>query len=241
MEDKNKILNLVTDKNIVIFGGTGGLGKKILSSFYKNNNIIYTFKDFAKQRTLSKKILKKKNYLKIPIKCNVENEKDIFSVVKLANKKFKKIDIVINCTGIFEYDDITKSNYNSLVKTFKINALSNIIINKNLIKFHKSNNFIKVISIGSSSALSGFKDTVAYCGSKHALLGITKALNQTIYKKKILNYCLNSGSIKNKMGKKVKNADYKNFINEIEIIKSINFIISLGERGVPEDMYLKRF
>ena len=95
MEDKNKILNLVTDKNIVIFGGTGGLGKKILSSFYKNNNIIYTFKDFAKQRTLSKKILKKKNYLKIPIKCNVENEKDIFSVVKLANKKFKKIDIVI--------------------------------------------------------------------------------------------------------------------------------------------------
>ena len=37
----------------------------------------------------------------------------------------------------------------------------------------------KIITIGSSSALDGFKDTYSYCGSKHALLGIIKSLNKT--------------------------------------------------------------
>ena len=100
---------------------------------------------------------------------------------------------------------------------------------------------IKVISIGSSSSLNGFKNTIVYCGSKHALLGIIKSLNETLYKDKIINYCLNTGSIKNKMGKKVRGQNFSKFIDQKEIIKAIQFIINIDPPGIPQDLYIKRF
>ena len=123
---------------------------------------------------------------------------------------------------------------------FKVNALSTLAINKEIYKL-KLKKIIKVITIGSSSALNGFKDTYSYCGSKHALLGIIKSLNQSLHNKKILNFCINVGSLKNTMGKKIRSKDYKNFIDQEEIIKAINYLIDVKLPGIAEEIYIKRF
>ena len=106
-------------------------------------------------------------------------------------------------------------SYKKIIDTFKINTFSVLSINKALYQLKKKRNITKVISIGSSSALNGFKDTYSYCGSKHALLGIIKSLNETIYNKNIFNYCLNFGSIKNKMEKKLEMQIIKNLLIKI--------------------------
>ena len=142
---------------------------------------------------------------------------------------------------VFYYDNLKNFSYKKIIDTFKINTFSVLSINKALYQLKKKRNITKVISIGSSSALNGFKDTYSYCGSKHALLGIIKSLNETIYNKNIFNYCLNFGSIKNKMGKKVRNANYKKFINQNSVVKTANLITSLEFPAFPEEIYLKRF
>jgi hypothetical protein len=43
------------------------------------------------------------------------------------------------------------------------------------------------------------------------------------------------------MGKKVKNINNENLIEQEEIIKTISYLISLNFIAVPEDIYLKRF
>jgi len=87
----------------------------------------------------------------------------------------------------------------------------------------------------------GSKDTVAYCASKHALLGTIKSLNQTYIKDKIFNYCLNFGTLDNKKGKLIRNIKNQKVINQNDILKSILYILSIGSVGIPEDLYLKRF
>jgi short-subunit dehydrogenase len=228
-------------KNVIIFGGTGDLGLKVLDFFFKSKyNIVYS--------STSKKLIKKtqvkySNYEKslTGIICDFKEENDIKNIINFSYDKFKSINVVVNCAGVFQYDNLNNLSYEKIINIFKINSFSLISINKFLNKRIKKNDYAKVISIGSSSSYIGSKNTIVYCSSKHALQGIIKSLNQTIYKKNILNYSINPGTLNNKMGKKVKNINNENLIEQEEIIKTISYLISLNFIAVPEDIYLKRF
>ena len=99
---------------------------------------------------------------------------------------------------------------------------------------------IKVLSIGSSSSYDGFNKTIAYCASKHALLGAVRSLNKELIKKNIYNLNINPGSIKTKMGKKVKNQKFSEFISPASIANFIFDLSNLQQPAFIEDVYLKR-
>ena len=226
-------------KNILLLGSTGELGFYLMKELYKRNfNIIYSFR--KKNNRSFKHLRGKKNILQ-GFKCDLSKENDIKKLINLSYKKLKNIDCIINCSGIFYYDKVNKMNYKDLSHMFKINCFSTIIINKNIFLKKRKKDNIKIITCGSSSAVMGSKDTVAYCASKHALLGTIKSLNQTFVKDKIYNYCLNFGTLDNKKGKLIKNIKNQKVINQGDILESILYIFSIGLIGVPEDLYLKRF
>ncbi len=226
--------------NILIFGGSGGLGNEVAKHFYNEGyNLLLTYnKSLPKFKNFKIQNMPNKFFY---TKCDFLNENSIKNAIKLTKKKIGDINYIINCVGIFYYDDIKNFNYKKISETFKINAFSLITINQCVFKLKKDKKISKIISIGSSSALDGFKDTYSYCGSKHALLGIVKSLNESIYKKKIFNYCLNVGSIKNKMGKKVRGKEFKNFIETNSVIKSLKFLLNLDLPALPEEIFIKRF
>ncbi len=227
-------------KNILLLGSTGELGFFLMKELYKRNfNIIYSFRKKKNNRSI-KELKGKKNILQ-GFKCDLSKEEDIKKLIYLSYKKLKNIDCIINCSGIFYYDKINKMNYKDLSHMFKINCFSTIMINKNVFLRKRKKNNIKIITCGSSSAVMGSKDTVAYCASKHALLGTIKSLNQTFVKNKIFNYCLNFGTLNNNKGKLIKNIKNQKVINQSDILESILYILSIGLIGVPEDLYLKRF
>ena len=87
-------------------------------------------------------------------------------------------DIVINCSAISRYDGLKYINYKTLIEDFKINTFSNIVINRELLKKKDKRKNILVISIGSSSSYNGYKKTISYSSSKHALLGSVRAINE---------------------------------------------------------------
>ena len=226
-------------KNAIIFGSSGDLGLSFVNYLKKNNYNLVLTTNSKNSNYIRKKFLSNSNKIFIK-KCNFESEKSIKNSIKFALKKIGEPDLVINTCGIFYYDKLENFSYEKALKTFKINALSTVILNKEIYKIRKKK-LTKIISIGSSSALDGFKDSYSYCGSKHALLGIIKSLNKTISSKKIINFCINVGSLKNKMGKRVRSKDYKNFINQDEVIKAANYLIQSKAPGIPQEIYIKRF
>tara|TARA_Y100001970_G_scaffold284917_1_gene403330 strand:- start:458 stop:1150 length:693 start_codon:yes stop_codon:yes gene_type:complete len=227
------------NKNILLISGTGTLGRFVLSNLYsKGCNVVYSYR--SKKKINEIKIKSKKNVL-LGFKCDLHKESEIKSLINSAYKKLKRIDYVIDCSGIFYYDKIKQLNYKSLTSMFQINAFATVVINKYINVNKKKSDWVKIITCGSSSAVIGARDTVSYCGSKHALLGIVKSLNQTLYKKKIINYCLNFGTLDSKMSKQIRNTKNQNLINQMEVVKSIFYLIEIGNNGLPEELYLKRF
>ena len=217
---------------ILIFGATGQIGEKI--SIYLSNkyDLVLSGRSIKKLNNLKKRI-KKNVFIKV---CDLEKEIEIKETINFALKKLGKIDIVINSAGIFNYTNIFDVNHKDLCKEFKVNAFSTLIINKYLSKKKE----LKIITIGSSSGYIGDKNTFTYTGAKHALLGIVKSLNQTQKSKAILNFTINPGTIDNLMGKRVVSQKNKPLIKTDQILKTIDYLISLETSGIPEEIFLKR-
>lgn len=96
------------------------------------------------------------------------------------------------------------------------------------------------MSIGSSSAYSGVKETAIYCSSKHALLGLSRSLYDELKKYGIRVFCVSPSGAKTKMGKRIKNQDFKTFLDPKEIAEYVKFIISFNGRMISDEVRLNR-
>ena len=99
----------------------------------------------------------------------------------------------------------------------------------------------RVVNIGSSSAFSGFKDTSIYCASKHALLGLSRALYQEMRDSNVRVISINPGSIKTEMGKKSDDQEFSTFLNPEDIAKYLIFSIAIDSELIAEEIRLNRF
>ena len=228
--------------SVLIFAGSGGLGLEICKKFlFEGFNVYFTSQNKTKiNQTIN--FLKKNNSDNIikDIVCNNTNENNIKTCVKNFFKQGNKQSIIVNCIGSFGYDGVSLLNYNKLSDVFKINTFPTIIINKYCSIYKKKNYKITIFSIGSSSSYDGFDKTIAYCASKHALLGAIRSLNKELIRKNIFNININPGSIKTKMGKKVRKQNYSKFILPNSVADFIFNLSQLKEPAFIEDVFLKR-
>jgi len=229
-------------KNILIFGANSGLGKEILIKLLKQNANFYLSAKNIKSKTnlLNKLNLAQKKKIKFFEICDFTDNESDKKFFKNLKKTTKQINMVFNCVGYFGYDSLNNLNIDQLMLTFQINLFSSIKINNNLIKFNRNRELLKIFHIGSSSSYEGFKNTVYYCSSKHALVGAVKSMNKETIKKNIINYLISMGSMKTKMGKKLKNQSSKNFLDPKKVADLIINLAFLNFNGYTEEVFIKR-
>ena len=104
----------------------------------------------------------------------------------------------------------------------------------------KKNGWGRIINIGSSSSYNGYRDTSVYCSSKHALLGLSRSISDEFKQYNIRTYTISPGSIKTKMGKKVKNQTYENFIDPKDISELLINLIQYDNNMKIEEISLGR-
>lgn len=158
-------------KNILITGGSRGIGREIAINFLKlGYNVIITYNN-SEEKALE---LQKQGIF--IYKLNILNYNDCLIIINNIIQKFNKIDILVNNAGILENSLFHKMSYdtwNNVINT-NLNSIYNIthpIIN-NMIQ----NNNGRIINISSISGLKGIKGQTNYCASKFGIIGFTKSL-----------------------------------------------------------------
>jgi 3-oxoacyl-[acyl-carrier protein] reductase len=98
----------------------------------------------------------------------------------------------------------------------------------------------RIVNIGSSSSYDGFSETSIYSASKHAILGFSRSIQKELKSYGIRTYCISPGSIKTKMGKKIKGQKYSTFINPKEIAEVILNLVKLDKEMIITEIRLDR-
>lgn len=237
MLSRSKQKKVLLNKNVFLTGATGGLGSIIADDLHAYGCRLYLVTSnklkIPQLRKKYRRNLISASYLDLSKPQEVEKK------LKQIKAKFK-FDIIINCAGIFPVRSIDKTSLFTVQNCFNINVISPFIVIKELSNNMKKTGWGRIINIGSSSSYNGFKDTSVYCSSKHALLGLSRSISDEFKPYNIRTYAISPGSIKTKMGKKVKNQTYENFIDPKDISELLINLIQYDNNMMVEEISLGR-
>ena len=231
---------MVVKKNCLIIGASGGIGNAITKKLAEQNcNFFLIGKNKNKLLKLKKEI--KKDDIIVEIESvDLTNEKQINKSIKKIRKTFGKIDILINTSGVFLIKSIDKTTIEEFEESFNINVRAPFIFSKEFSKDMKKSKWGRIVNIGSSSAYNGFKNSTAYCSSKHALLGFSRALFSELKDSNVRVYSISPGSTQTKMGKLSKDQKFETFLEPKEVADYVAFVIEFDKQLISEEIRLNR-
>jgi len=162
-------------KTIIITGGTSGIGLNLAEYFYKKNYYIA-----VAGKTNRKQIekLKKKFDIKKCLFFNLDliKKKNIKNLVEVSKKKFKKIDVLINCAGLQHVSPICSFSDKNWENIININLNTPFKIIKEVLPIMRKNNWGRIINISSAHGIVASNFKAGYVSSKHGLVGLTKVV-----------------------------------------------------------------
>jgi len=163
------------NKNILITGGTKGIGKNISSSLLENNfNVICLSRYAAKD-------INNKNFFHY--ECDVSKSDEVFKTIQKIKEKFSSISGIVNNAGFSEWRPITKIDDKFLEKIFSTNLFSAFFVIRSCIDLMPEDS--SVINISSIAGKRGSINNSGYCSTKFAMNGMTQSLSKELGHKKI--------------------------------------------------------
>lgn len=173
-------------KNVLVTGGSRGIGRAIALSFAKNGaNIIINYTSNEEAAINVKKEVEKFGKQCEIIKCDVSNYEDVLGMIDNIIKKFKKIDVLINNAGITKDNLLMRMKESDFKKVIDINLNGVFNITKAVSKFMIKEKFGKIINITSVVGIIGNAGQSNYCASKAGIIGFTKSIAKELASRNI--------------------------------------------------------
>ncbi len=177
--------------NILITGGTSGLGKATVELLAKDNHTIYfSYLATAEFIAIAKEMEKTYNNVKsYPLNfCNSDSIEDFCSHFEKWN-----IDVLVNCTYVGKPQNtyFHKTNTDDILNSFRFNILPTVRITQSAIEVMKKKKFGKIINIITEAVIglppAGY---MLYACNKAYLMELSDILNKEYSRLNITSNCI---------------------------------------------------
>jgi NAD(P)-dependent dehydrogenase (short-subunit alcohol dehydrogenase family) len=184
-----------TTKTVVVTGASRGIGRAVSLLFAREGYDVWALARSAE----SLEALRKEGGERIrALAVDVADEAALLSASKTILEAGTP-RVLVNNAGITVSAPLTKTSTADLAKVMAVNVTAPFLLCRELMPAMASAGGGRVINIGSLTATRGAKYTSAYCASKHALLGLTRALAVEYARKNITVNIVNPGWVETDM------------------------------------------
>lgn len=216
------------NKNVLVTGGTRGIGEAISREFAKKGYdlIINYVNSNDKAQNLKQELEKEYNIKVLPIQTDISNEISIKNMVDTAINEFGKIDVLVNNAGITKDALLMRMKKEDFEDVINVNLLGTFNVTKNVIPYMIKQRSGRIINISSVVGVSGNAGQTNYSASKAGIIGFTKSLAKEVASRNILVNAVAPGFIETQMTDVLKQ----------EVKEEIAKNIPLRRMGTPEDV-----
>lgn len=172
-------------KTAVITGASRGIGRAAAVRFAENGyRVLGLARSVKDLERLAAEISKKGGELQ-PIRLDASNRPEVVAACEAILSRWGPPAVLINNAGIALSAPLAKTKADDFDRLMAINLAAPYFFCQRLMPAMASAGGGRVINVASTAALTGFKYTSVYCASKHALLGMTRALALEFAKKNV--------------------------------------------------------
>lgn len=163
----------LSGKNIVLTGGTTGIGKEMVKRLHKDNQLLVMASNQTRLDALAAE------YPKIKTHCvDLGSVAEVDAAANAATSAFSKIDALINNAAIQFTPTFTDDDFdvNSIEREVAINFTAICRLTAHLLPALKASKDSAVLNVNSGLALAPKTTSAVYCASKAALENFSRSL-----------------------------------------------------------------
>jgi NAD(P)-dependent dehydrogenase (short-subunit alcohol dehydrogenase family) len=165
------------------------------------------------------------------VRCRVNVAEEVSTAVESVMRKHGHIDVLINNAGIQRYGDVVTTSEAAWDELLDINLRGAFLVSKHVVP-HLLKQGGAIVIVGSVQSFTAITNSVAYVTSKHALLGLTRAMALDYAQKGIRVNCVCPAAIDTPMLRWAASLAP----DPEEVIRTCDRLHAMGRIGQPEEV-----
>ncbi len=226
---------IIPMKNVVITGGSDGIGKALAESLSKDFHVILIARSSEKLQELAAKI--NCDF----ITCDVRKSQEVKAAFEEIKSRYQTVDVLINNAGVIVNGDITETTYETIETVVSTNTTGAIFVTKACLEIMKPQKNGLIINVISQAGITAKPYRSIYNASKWAMTGFTKAIQEETSEYGVRVTGFYPGTVKTDLFKKA-GLDIKGpSLGTSQIVRTIRFVIDYDDNMLFPEIGVKPF
>lgn len=230
----------LTGKRALVTGAGGGIGRAIaLRLAEAGMKVALAGRDAQKLVRTAALTGRPLDMLVLPV--DLTTQRGIEDVMRILTGHFKGLDVLVNNAGTAlnkPFEETTLEEYDRIMA---INARAPFELCRRCLPLLRKSECPTIINIGSVVAHKGYERQSAYAASKHALLGMTKALAKEVAPEGIRVHMISPGGVFTDMVRVARpDLTEEGMIVPEEIAELAAYLVEHRHSGVIDEIQLHR-
>lgn len=205
-------------KTVLVTGSSRGIGRQIALAFAEAGyNVVINYNRSEESANQLVAEIKKHEVDSIAIKANVGSFTESQTLVESAIEHFKKIDVLINNSGITKDNMILRMKEEDFDSVIEVNLKGTWNMCRHLSGHFLKNREGKIINITSVVGLVGNPGQSNYVASKAGIIGLTKSLAKELGSRSITVNAIAPGFIETEMTKELSSEIQETYLKQIPL------------------------
>ncbi|MFN4065654.1 MAG: 3-oxoacyl-ACP reductase FabG [Thermosynechococcus sp.] len=215
---------------VLVTGGTGGLGQGVVPVLLSQGyTLTIPYIDAAAREALEKQLAAAELANVRFVAADLNNESEVAALVE----RMPQLDAVVHLVGGFSMGTTAQFALSDWQQSFRLNVETTFLVCKHALKRMQSQQYGRIVTIGSRGAVEPAAELAAYCAAKAAVVAFTRAIaaetkGKNITANVILPSIIDTPANRAAMGE----AQAVNWVSPVAIGELIAYLISEGAAAI---------
>lgn len=172
---------------------------------------------------------------------DVGREADVIALIRDTLKHFDQLDILVNNAAIGVFGPLVEATADQWDQVMAVNARGPFLMCREAIPYLKQQERSFIINISSAVGIKGYPNQALYTASKHALMGMTKALAREVHQDGIRVHAVCPGGVDTQLiGNARPDLDQSVLMQPQEIADIVLFLVTRQGNAVIDEIQVRR-
>ncbi|MFO7902551.1 MAG: SDR family NAD(P)-dependent oxidoreductase [Planctomycetota bacterium] len=173
--------------------------------------------------------------------ADISDEQQAVALVQNTVDRYRRLDILVNNAGTGAFGPLAETTTEQWDHLMRVNARGPFILCREAIPHLREQERSYIVNISSVVGVKGYENQSAYSASKHALMGMTKALAREVREQGIRIHAICPGGVDTRLVTRARpDLDPSVLMQAEEIADAVLFLVTRDGNAVIDEIHLRR-
>ena len=233
--------NELEKKVAVVTGASRGIGRSIAHALARSGALLALAARSTKELEHVRQEIEAAGGMAACFPTDVGKEQEAVGLIEKVVTRFQRLDILVNNAGMGVFQPLVHTSTDTWDDIMRVNARGPFILCREAIPHLSQQRRSFIVNISSVVGVKGYPNQSAYAASKHALMGMTKALAREVHDSGIRVHAICPGGVDTEMVTSARpDLDKSVLMRPDEVADVVLFLVTRDGNAVIDQINLRR-